>query len=63
MGKTIRALPCHLRPFETERSLTGERITLRYGWSPKISLQALPLMIGQTKIITMEAKKNSTTIL
>ena len=32
MGKTIRALPCHFRPFENERSLTGEWPTLRFGW-------------------------------
>ena len=30
MGKTIRALPCHFRPCETGRSLTGEHPTLRY---------------------------------
>ena len=46
MGKTIRALPCHFRPFETGRSLTGECPILRFGWR---SLQALPLMIVPTK--------------
>ena len=28
MGKTIRTLPCHFRPFETGRNLTGEHRTL-----------------------------------
>ena len=32
MYKTIRALPCHFKPFETGRSLIGECPTLRYGW-------------------------------
>ena len=41
MSKTIRALPCHFRPFETGRSLICEHPTLRYGWQVRRYLYKL----------------------